>query len=210
MRRALAVASCPARQTKSAAVKTIKMQLKDIFTKEQSRSEIVQLRTIYLVPEGTFYRAYEWSAWLCHRYVSQFKPTHRLLKNTEDSVVFVGFPMTSLERHIPEGATVAEQEDKTIALVLAENVFGETTTEQLQTDYANWKKSVPLVKSKEQGTKNQEQGAKNQDKNGMTDVSVDRIMKRILAYPIEQHSPMEAMAFLSEIKQQLSERVTIS
>ena len=81
--------------------------------------------------------------------MSQFKPTHRLLKNTEDSVVFVGFPMTSLERHIPEGATLAEQEDKTIALILTETVFGETTTEQLQTDFANWKKSIPLVKSKE-------------------------------------------------------------
>lgn len=179
------------------------MQLKEVFAKEQSRKETVDYRTIYLIPEGTFYRAYEWSAWLCHRYVSQFKPTHRLLKNTEDSVVFVGFPMTSLERHIPAGATVAEQEDKTIALVLAENVFGETTTEQLQTDYANWKKSVPLVKSKEQGTKNQ-------DKNVKSETSVEEVLKRILAYPIEQHSPMEAMAFLSEIKQQLSERVTIS
>lgn len=179
------------------------MQLKEVFAKEQSRKEKVDYRTIYLIPEGTFYRAYEWSAWLCHRYVSQFKPTHRLLKNTEDSVVFVGFPMTSLERHTPEGATVAEQEDKTIALILAENVFGETTTEQLQTDFANWKKSIPLVKSKEQGTKNQ-------DKNVQVDVSVEGIMKRILAYSIEQHSPMEAMAFLSEIKQQLSERVTIS
>lgn len=178
------------------------MQLKEVFAKEQSRKEKVDYRTIYLIPEGTFYRAYEWSAWLCHRYVSQFKPTHRLLKNTEDSVVFVGFPMTSLERHIPEGATVTEQEDKTIALILTETVFGETTTEQLQTDFANWKKSVPLVKSKEQGTKeNSELRIKN--------FELD-ILKRILAYPIEQHSPMEAMAFLSEIKQQLSERVTIS
>ena len=178
------------------------MQLKEVFAKEQSRKEVVDYRTIHLIPEGTFYRAYEWSAWLCHRYVSQFKPTHRLLKNTEDSVVFVGFPMTSLERHIPEGATLAEQEDKTIALILTETVFGETTTEQLQTDFANWKKSVPLVKSKEQGTKeNSELRIKN--------FELD-ILKRILAYPIEQHSPMEAMAFLSEIKQQLSERVTIS
>ena len=179
------------------------MQLKEVFSKEQSRKEVVDYRTIHLIPEGTFYRAYEWSAWLCHRYVSQFKPTHRLLKNTEDSVVFVGFPMTSLERHTPEGATVAEQEDKTIALILAENVFGETTTEQLQTDFANWKKSVPLVKTKEQG-------AKNQDKNVKSEASVEEVLKRILAYSIEQHSPMEAMAFLSEIKQQLSERVTIS
>ena len=179
------------------------MQLKEVFSKEQSRKEVVDYRTIHLIPEGTFYRAYEWSAWLCHRYVSQFKPTHRLLKNTEDSVVFVGFPMTSLDRHIPEGATLAEQEDKTIALILAETVFGETTTEQLQTDFANWKKSVPLVKTKEQGTKNQ-------DKNVKSEASVEEVLKRILAYPIEQHSPMEAMAFLSEIKQQLSERVTIS
>ena len=179
------------------------MQLKEVFATEQSRKEVVDYRTIHLIPEGTFYRAYEWSAWLCHRYVSQFKPTHRLLKNTEDSVVFVGFPMTSLERHIPEGATLAEQEDKTIALILTETVFGETTTEQLQTDFANWKKSVPLVKTKEQGTKNQ-------DKNVKAEASVEDVLKRILAYPIEQHSPMEAMAFLSEIKQQLSERVTIS
>ena len=178
------------------------MQLKEIFTKEQSRDTEEKYRTIYLIPEGTFYRAYEWSAWLCHRYVSQFKPTHRLLKNTEDSVVFVGFPMTSLERHVLEGATVTEQEDKTIALVLAENVFGETTIEQLQMDFVNWKKSVPLVRSKN----NSELRIKNFElKNDELDV-----LKRILAYPIEQHSPMEAMAFLSEIKQQLSERVTIS
>lgn len=179
------------------------MQLKEVFAKEQSRSEMVDYRTIHLIPEGTFYRAYEWSAWLCHRYVSQFKPTHRLLKNTEDSVVFVGFPMTSLERHTPEGATVAEQEDKTLAVVLPETLFGETTIEQLQIDFSNWKKSVPLVKTKEQGTKNQ-------DKNVKSEASVEEVLKRILAYPIEQHSPMEAMAFLSEIKQQLSERVTIS
>jgi hypothetical protein len=180
------------------------MLLKEVFAKEQSRSEMVDYRTIHLIPEGTFYRAYEWSAWLCHRYVSQFKPTHRLLKNTEDSVVFVGFPMTSLERHTPEGATVAEQEDKTVAVILPETVFGEKVTiEQLQTDFANWKKSVPLVKTKEQGTKNQ-------DKNVKSEASVEEVLKRILAYPIEQHSPMEAMAFLSEIKQQLSERVTIS
>lgn len=180
------------------------MQLKEIFVKEQSRDTIEKYRTIYLIPEGTFYRAYEWSAWLCHRYVSQFKPTHRLLKNTEDSVVFVGFPMTSLERHIPNGATVTELEDKTIALLLAENVFGdEVNIELLQMDYTNWKKSVPLVKTKEQVTKNQ-------DKNVKSEASVEEVLKRILAYPIEQHSPMEAMAFLSEIKQQLSERVTIS
>ena len=31
--------------------------------------------TIYLFAEGLFYRAYEWSAWLCCRYVNEFKVT---------------------------------------------------------------------------------------------------------------------------------------
>ena len=65
------------------------MQLKDIFKKEQSRESDVDYRTLYLVPEGSFYRAYEWSAWLCHRYVSQFKVTHRLLKNSEERKIVV-------------------------------------------------------------------------------------------------------------------------
>ena len=31
------------------------------------------------------------------------------------------------------------------------------------------------------------------------------VMHRIMAYPIEQRSPMDCMAFLAEIKQQISE-----
>lgn len=47
-------------------------KLGDILEKEKNRSETGMLRTIYLYQEGTFYRAYEWSAWLC---VQSFKLT---------------------------------------------------------------------------------------------------------------------------------------
>lgn len=47
-------------------------KLGDILEKEKNRSETGMLRTIYLYQEGTFYRAYEWSAWLCVRYINQF------------------------------------------------------------------------------------------------------------------------------------------
>ena len=42
-------------------------QLKEILEIEKKREEGGQYSTIYLFPEGTFYRAYEWSAWLCCR-----------------------------------------------------------------------------------------------------------------------------------------------
>ena len=125
------------------------MQLKDIFAKEQSRETDVHYRTIYLVPEGTFYRAYEWSAWLCHRCVSQFKPTHRLLKNTDESIVFVGFPQTSLERYTPEGATISVGEDKVVEMVLADDLLVcDMTVEDLKQDFENWKSCVPTAKSR--------------------------------------------------------------
>ena len=65
-------------------------QLKEILSIEQERSSLEQCAVIHLFREGTFYRAYEWSAWLCQRYFTELKVTHRLLKGGED-IVFVGF-----------------------------------------------------------------------------------------------------------------------
>lgn len=66
-------------------------KLKDILDAESQRSSLEQCRVIHLFTEGTFLRAYEWSAWLCVRYVQSFKATKRKFKNEDASVVFVGF-----------------------------------------------------------------------------------------------------------------------
>lgn len=71
-------------------------QLKEILSTEQERGSLEQCAVIHLFREGTFYRAYEWSAWLCQRYFIELKVTHRLLKGGED-IIFVGFPLTSLD-----------------------------------------------------------------------------------------------------------------
>lgn len=70
-------------------------QLKEILEREKDRSSLEQCGKIHLFREGTFYRAYEWSAWLCLRYYTELKVTHRLLKGGED-IVFVGFPLRAL------------------------------------------------------------------------------------------------------------------
>lgn len=76
-------------------------KIKDVLEIESHRESIEQCRVINLFQEGTFYRAYEWSAWLCVRYVQEFKTTKRLFKNEDTSLVFVGFPITSLQKFIP-------------------------------------------------------------------------------------------------------------
>ena len=79
-------------------------QIKEILQKEKERGNVEQCKFIYLFREGTFYRAYEWSAWLCQRYFSELKFTHHLLKNGED-IIFVGFPISSLGRYTPDDFT---------------------------------------------------------------------------------------------------------
>jgi hypothetical protein len=48
--------------------------------------------------------------------------THHLLKGGED-IVFVGFPLTSLDRYTPQGATVSPSDDKSIVMTLPTDVL---------------------------------------------------------------------------------------
>ena len=76
-------------------------QLKEILEIERNRMFNGPYSTIYLFQEGTFFRAYEWSAWLCCRYVNQFKVTRREQKissEVDSTLVFIGFPITSLSK----------------------------------------------------------------------------------------------------------------
>ena len=171
-------------------------KLKDILDAESKRSTVDECRLIRLYAEGTFYRAYEWSAWLCVRYVQDFKPTKRKFKNEDAPVVFVGFPVTSLAKYSPDGVEMSVAEDKSVSLLLPEGVFhGTADVAQLTADYENWKSCVPLTESskKDAPTDGIDGGGRRPGR--LTD-----IMHSILAYPIEQKSPLESMQFLADIK----------
>lgn len=75
--------------------------IKDILDIEQERSEPKDWQVINLFQEGSFYRAYEVSAWLCHTYICQFKVTHRHVNGIGQTIAFVGFPVSSLEKRTP-------------------------------------------------------------------------------------------------------------
>jgi len=175
-------------------------QLKEILATEQERTSLEQCAVIHLFREGTFYRAYEWSAWLCLRYFTELKVTHRLLKGGED-IVFVGFPLTSLDRYTPQGATVLPSGEKSIEMTLPAQAFApDTDAETLQSGFEDWKQSQPMTEASKKKVEEERVRTERNAHPRLTD-----IMLRILAYPIEQHSPMECMAFLGDVKQQISE-----
>ena len=175
-------------------------QLKEIFEKESQRGTLEQCAVVNLFKEGTFYRAYEWSAWLMVHYFTDMKVTHRLLKSGED-VVFVGFPLTSLERYVPLGADVRAEDGAGVEVLLSGTAFPpEADAASLQKGYADWKRSQPMTEASKKRMEEEKRATERNAHPRLTD-----IMLRILAYPVEQHSPMECMAFLSETKQHISE-----
>lgn len=51
---------------------------------------------VHLLKEGTFLRAYVWSAWLCCRYLHDFKVTKRMFKDAGQAVAFIGLSDVSV------------------------------------------------------------------------------------------------------------------
>ena len=45
---------------------------KELIEQERQQVQSGQLRDVHLHKEGTFLRAYDWSAWLCCRYLHDF------------------------------------------------------------------------------------------------------------------------------------------
>lgn len=68
---------------------------KEIVEKKNKRVQ-GDCHELHLHREGTFLRAYEWSAWLAYRYLNEFKVNKRMFKGIEQPVAFIGFPETSL------------------------------------------------------------------------------------------------------------------
>lgn len=84
-------------------------------------------------------------------------------------------------------------------MVLPGGVFvPDADAESLGEEFDAWKQGVPMTEASKKRIAEEQGKVERQPR--LTDV-----MHRILAYPIEQRSPMDCMAFLAEIKQQISE-----
>ena len=79
---------------------------------------------IYLFLEGTFYKAYEHSAYFFHRYIKDFRLTRRFIKNVNRHVISLGFPSTSLNKWFYE-YKVTPIDEKTLVCEI-EHSFDET------------------------------------------------------------------------------------
>lgn len=177
---------------------------KELIEQERQLLQTGQLHEVHLHKKGTFMRAYDWSAWLCCRYLHDFKVNKRAFKGIDQPVAYIGFPETSIAKWMPEGAEQRAEDEKHLVVVLPELMFTDTP-EQMLSAYGEWKEAIPLTEA-QPGLRRRGEGKGVESDDGAEGnlTTLTSIMQRILAYPIESKSPLESMTFLADVKRSLA------
>ena len=167
---------------------------KELVEQERQQLHAGCVRDVHLHKEGSFLRAYNWSAFLCCRLLHDFKAGKRVFKGVEEPVAYIGFPETSLSKWIPEGAEQRMEDEKHLVITLPEVMVVEPP-EVLAVAYTEWKTSVPL--SEPHAGKHKRREDKElpfaDDSAYSTPASLTSVMQRVLAWPQESKSPLETM-----------------
>jgi len=171
-------------------------ELKEIIDKEKLREDKQQFLTVHLYQDGNFYRAYDWSAWLCVNYIkSDMKVTHRKTKTTDIDFCFVGFPMTSIDKYTPEGARTERTSEKSLDILLEEDLIDDSVSyETLLDAVEKWKNGMPIAMPSDK-KKNKDQTTADYPP------EINDVLREILAYPIESRTPIDNIIFISKLKE---------
>ena len=178
--------------------------LAEILAKEQNRTDTAVCYVAYLYREGSFMRAYEWSAWLYVKIYSEMKVTTWQVKSLGKVMAFVGFPHTSMEKYTPKGAQVVPEADGSVKVILpAEEV--PTDLQGMKGEFETWKGSLPVedaqlkVRERREVPFDVPQSATASRPDG-----VFSILQRIMSYPLENATPAENIQFISKLKHSVS------
>lgn len=175
--------------------------IKEVVKEEAGRLSSGIRNELHLYQEGSFLRAYNWSAWLACRFLNEFKVNKRQFKDVDDAVAFIGFPEKSLDKWLPEGVEQTAVAEKHLVLHLPDVLLG-TDPDSLMNDYNTWMESIPLTASREPSKKNS--SGVERTKPSVGTETLTTIMQQILAWPVESRSPLESMNFLADVKVRLA------
>lgn len=182
------------------------MQITPALELEKQRQDAALWNKIYLHKDGTFYHAYEWSAWLIKTIVCTEKfqkdrgddkplsaPRYKT-KNNE--YILIGFPVESLSKFIPEYTNVREMEGgDALEIEINLQLRGNETTEEMEAHFKQWKKAQPEAKK----TGGKKDGAEPK-RTGMF-----QIIAEIVTYPLEKRTQEENTEFISYLKEKAAE-----
>ena len=180
------------------------MELKEIIEKENHRTE-EDLHTIFFHKSGDWWRAYEWSAYLCSIFPKVGDDTKTLtsLHKIENSLdyVFVGLQLVSFDKYFPSvhKENVINIEDGILKIDASLFLKEHNLPQEYLTEFKKWKDGITVKKEK------RPKGDKKTlfheyDGKIIPHPSLMGIIQEILYYPIENKTPLDNTVFLTEIK----------
>jgi hypothetical protein len=209
-------------------------KLVDILQQERERDTADKWGLIHLYQTGSFYSAYEWSAWLIsvitfndevRMQTKDRKPlavTRIPMKDSEETFCRVGFPLKSIEKYIPTRLEFNSEDDKHIVITVAlpqPQDGSEVTYERLIEAVAKWKESQPLKQPKDKKDSDPQEDTDRQPKQGKAkrtlmsliqetqqqqSPSQGGLIMQIMSYQLSHHTPEENYEFIQRLQQQIA------
>lgn len=189
-------------------------KLADILTIERDRQEPDKWGMIHLFKTGSFYTAYEWSAWLTAvisyndevRKLSKNRMTltvtrNAIASNEGETFCKVGFPLKSVDKFIPQRTNFEAIDDNHLVITIPlpqPNDGTEITYERLAEAVEKWKDEHPIKTNKEKQPSRQEPVT-------VTATGNVGIIAQILSYPLSERTPLENFQFINSLKQQIAQ-----
>ncbi len=166
---------------------------------EKQRGSLLQCRQIHYFSEGSFFHAYEWSAWLFVRYIKPFNVNRKYNQTIKNDYVVIGVPGSKFDDYVPENASVVKdaEDERHIIVTLPEPLVTETDAKKMDADYQAWRMTIPISEQKDKGQT---------FSHNLSDhpVSITGVMKKLLDFDLNDHSPNETVQFLKDLKRQLT------
>lgn len=189
-----------------------KLTLTDKFEREKERKDISDWKKIYLYREGTFLRAFNASAWLLATFVynDEFRKqvggkqplqVQHLMSKTNGDYIFAGFPVASIDKYV----TMCDKRDENsdvVVLTMCDIIAPLfQTAEEYEEAYAKYLASLPPAKEKKDKPKQQQSfNSEDDGANVMASGGLFEILRSIVAYPLEEKTPLETVDEFRRLK----------
>ena len=189
-----------------------KLTLTDKFAREKERKDISDWKTIYLYREGTFLRAFNASAWLLATFVynDEFRKqvggkqplqVQHLMSKTNGDYIFAGFPVASMDKYV----TMCDKRDENsdVVVLTMYDIIAPLfqTAEEYEEAYAKYLASLPPAKEKKDKPKQQQSfNSEDDGANVMASGGLFEILRSIVAYPLEEKTPLETVDEFRRLK----------
>ena len=189
-----------------------KLTLTDKFAREKERKDISDWKTMYLYREGTFLRAFNASAWLLATFVynDEFRKqiggkqplqVQHLMSKTNGDYIFAGFPVASIDKYV----TMCDKRDENsdvVVLTMCDIIAPLfQTAEEYEEAYAKYLASLPPAKEKKDKPKQQQSfNSEDDGANIMASGGLFEILRSIVAYPLEEKTPLETVDEFRRLK----------